>query len=39
LAYRDSETMRKYNDKAVAVNVSAQETKQIELPIIGGSEF
>lgn len=39
LAYRDSETMRKYNDKAVAVNLSAQETKQVELPIIGGSEF
>lgn len=39
LAYRDSETMRKYSDKAVAVNLSAQETKQVELPIIGGSEF
>ena len=39
LAYRDPEAMRKYNDKAVAVNLSAQETKQVELPIIGGSEF
>jgi hypothetical protein len=39
LAYRDSETMQKYSDKAVAVNLSARETKQVELPIIGGSEF
>jgi len=39
LPYRDSEAMRKYSDRAVAVNLSAQETKQIELPIIGGSEF
>jgi hypothetical protein len=39
LAYRDSETMRKYNDKAVAVNLSAQETKQVQLPIIAGSAF
>jgi hypothetical protein len=39
LAFRDSETMRKYNDRAAAVNLSAQETKQIELSLIGGSEF
>ncbi|MGA8598756.1 MAG: carboxypeptidase regulatory-like domain-containing protein [Bryobacteraceae bacterium] len=37
LEYRNPEAMRKYQDQGVTVNLSENETKQIDLPLAGGS--
>ncbi len=37
LEYRNPEAMRKYQDQAVTVNLSENETKQIDLPLAGGT--
>jgi hypothetical protein len=37
IAYRDRESMRAFDNQAVSVNLSANETKKIELPLISGN--
>lgn len=39
LEYRNSQAMQKYQDQSVEVNVSSNETKQIDVPLISGSKF
>jgi hypothetical protein len=39
LEYRNPEVMKKYDDQSVTIDLSANETRQIDLPLISGSKF